>query len=222
MALDMNLLRADAVVEEMKAGIVRFTTPGRNFSVLTLFLLSACQRVNSNTSAFRMMASARNYPVAGAILRMQIDTAMRVNGLLLMEEPNDGIERLLGGERYDRLVSKTGEKLRDSVLLKALAKKHAWLPKVYERTSGMVHLSGMQIHHVLDHSNAKHGNDDSLSIDLVIGPNAPHIPEALFQELSEAFLHVTMIASMTTTSILESSDKSINPPLHGAETAGER
>ncbi|WP_165218217.1 hypothetical protein [Affinirhizobium pseudoryzae] len=185
----------------------------KNFSSVTLFLLAALQRVESNAAGFQAMITARNYPVASAIVRMQIDTSMRVYGLRLMADPHDGAMKLLGGERYDRIRPKSGDRLRDAVLLNALNVEHDWIKKVYERTSGMVHLSGMHIHHALNHSTSVVNDDGSLSIQLAIGPESPHIPAELYDELCAAFSHTSMIAISITTSILKQEQKAINPDI---------
>jgi len=187
--------------------------PGQsNFSTVTLFLLAALQRIDSNAAGFQAMVASLNYPVACAILRMQIDTAMRVHGLRLMADPHDGTMKLLSGERYDRIRPKKGDKLRDAVLLNALNAEYNWIKKVYERTSGMVHLSGMHIHHSFNHSTSVRNGDGSLSIELAIGPNNPNLPVELYDEICAAFVHVSMIANEITIARLRREQAALNPP----------
>ncbi|EHJ98811.1 hypothetical protein [Agrobacterium tumefaciens] len=186
--------------------------PGQtNFSSVTLFLLAALQRVESNAAGFEAMVKSKNYPVACAIVRMQIDTAMRVYGLRLMADPHDGAMKLLSGERYDRIRPKRGDKLRDAVLLGALNVEYDWIKKVYERTSGMVHLSGMHIHHAFDHSTSVENEDGSLSIELVLGPNSPNIPPELYDEICAAFTHISMIAASLIIASLKHEQGALNP-----------
>ncbi|MCZ7502758.1 hypothetical protein [Agrobacterium sp. ST15.13.015] len=193
--------------------LVASLLPGQsNFSTVTLFLLAALQRIDSNVAGFQAMVASLNYPVACAILRLQIDTAMRVNGLRLMADPHDGTMKLLSGERYDRIRPKKGDKLRDAVLLNSLNAEYDWIKKVYERTSGMVHLSGMHIHHSFNHSTGVKNEDGSLSIEMAIGPNNPNVPAELYDEICAAFVHVSMIANEITVTRLRHEQAALNPP----------
>lgn len=186
----------DVLTSENKAAVSNLLKHKRKFSAVSLFLLAAIQRVESNIAGFRSMVSSNNYPIACAILRMQIDTAMRVYGLRLMADPHDGAMKLLAGERYDRIEPKSkGDKLRDSVLLTAIDREYGWIQRVYNRVSGMVHLSGMHIHHAIDYSDRQTQEDGSLAVSFVIGPSVPTLPAELYDELTQAFLHASAIAS---------------------------
>ena len=202
MALKLEDL--DALTSENKNVISGLLQENSKFSSLTLFLLAALQRVESNVAGFRSMVHSKNYPIACAILRMQIDTAMRVYGLRLMADPHDGATKLLAGERYDRIRPRAkGDKLRDSVLLDAIDSEYGWMKRVYRRVSGMVHLSGMHIHHAIDYSNKVQNDDGSLSIHFVIGPSSPNLPDNLFHELTQAFVHASMIGSAVSLATLK-------------------
>lgn len=193
-----------------KNEVAGLLTGEASFSSVTLFLLGAIQRVESNAAGFQAMVTSLNYPVACAIIRMQIDTAMRVHGLRLMADPHQGTMMLLSGERYDRIRPKRGDKLRDAVLLNALSLEYDWIKKVYERTSGMVHLSGMHIHHVFDHSTSIINDDGSLSIELAIGPDSRNVPTELFEEICEAFVHISLIASSVAIATLKKEQSTLN------------
>lgn len=183
------------ILEENTRNTEGWFKPGRKFSVATIFVLSALQRIASNGDGFDRMLASKNYPVMAAILRMQIDTAMRVFGLRLMNDMNAGTMALLKGEKYDSIKGRDGKALKDSVLLAAMKVKHPWVEPVYKKTSSMIHLSGTHIFHALDHSAAETSPEGTLAISLVISPTGPNHPDHIFEECGEAFLHATMIAS---------------------------
>src|SRR3954451_13098752 len=66
-----------------------------------MFILGATRRVLAQAKGFRMLIIERNFPCAAAILRMQLDTAMRMNGLLLVEDLDVFCDELLQGKRFN-------------------------------------------------------------------------------------------------------------------------
>jgi hypothetical protein len=55
---------------------------------------------------------------------MQLDTAMRVNGLFLVEDMNEACRSVLDGARFNMLKDRSGAKLTDTHLRKELAKTY--------------------------------------------------------------------------------------------------
>lgn len=204
----------DSVVQANKEFAVQFMSPNRPFWTTTLFLLASLQRLEANAAGFKAMVECRNYTIMSAILRMQIDTAMRVNGLLLMSNHEEGIRRLLGGEKFNKLRCRSGKKLLDGYLVEKLSEAHPWVKLVYERTSGMVHLSGTHIHHMFDFAGASE-NSGTAKIDLIIGAINPTIPDELHEEVAEAFRHITAIASALVITLLN------RHPVHTKDTPSE-
>ncbi|MDH7786361.1 hypothetical protein QBD01_002382 [Ochrobactrum sp. 19YEA23] len=203
----------DYVVQANKEFAVQFMSPNRPFWTTTLFLLASLQRIEANAAGFIAMVECRNYTIMSAILRMQIDTAMRVNGLLLMSNHEDGIRRILDGEKFNKLRCRSGKKLLDGYLVEKLSESHPWVKLVYERTSGMVHLSGTHIHHLFDYAGTSEA-DGNARIDLIIGAINPTIPDELHEEAAEAFRHVTAIASTLVITLLNHHPVELNeaPP----------
>jgi len=200
--MGQTIADVDALVQSNKEFAVKFMSPERPIWTTTLFLLASLQRIEANAAGFKAMVESRNYTIMSAILRMQLDTAMRVNGLLLMSNHEDGIRRILGGEKYNKLRCRYGNKLMDGYLIEKLSEKHPWVKIVYERTSGMVHLSGTHIHHALDYEGSAEENG-TLKVDLIIGAINPTIPNELHEEVAEAFRHATAIASALVITLLD-------------------
>jgi hypothetical protein len=109
----------------------------------TWFLLGAMKRTNAQAAGFRLMVEAENSPAATALLRMQLDTAMRLNGLRFVGSRNAASAALMNGDKFSNLATADGKtKLRDSALKVMLSAEHPWVGGVYDEASSYVHLTG--------------------------------------------------------------------------------
>lgn len=149
-------------------------------SGVEFFILGAVKRTSSLAVGFCAMVETKNTLCAAALLRLQIDTAMRVHGLSLVADASAAGEELMNGQSFDKLVSRDGEKLRDAVLHKSLSKKYQWVSKAYEDASGYVHLSG---DHMKTAIGAKIGNMIFFHLD----GTEPKRPEADYHHLADTF-----------------------------------
>ncbi|MFD1982400.1 hypothetical protein ACFSOZ_06800 [Mesorhizobium newzealandense] len=113
--------------------------------LIHMFLLGAAQRTLCQSRGFRHLIESKNFPSATVLLRTQIDTAMRMNALPLIQDRESSMKRLMANEvQFDRLTTMDGgkqERLTDAYLRKRLSAEHPWIDKVYTETSDFVHLS---------------------------------------------------------------------------------
>lgn len=106
-----------------------------------LALLGVLKRVLSVSRGFRVLVGDRNFLCSAALVRMQLDCALRFSGILLTDDPNDAAKRLIGGERIDRMRDRDGKRMRDHHLVSKLSGSIPWVQKVYDEASAYVHLS---------------------------------------------------------------------------------
>ena len=138
-------------IEKLESELVRKaqkTLPPGPMYMTDMFLMGATQRTLAQSRGFRHLIETRNFPSATILLRTQIDTAMRVNGLSLMDDREGNLKRLMENElNFDRLTSGTPtdggkpERLTDAYLRKQLSAKYPWIDKLYSDASNFVHLS---------------------------------------------------------------------------------
>ena len=145
-------------------------------------------RIVAISRGFCQAHSDRNYVVAAALLRTQIDTTMRANGLHLVPDFGEACDQIFKGIRFDKLKDANGKQLKDWYLRQRLGEQHSWIPQVYERASGFVHFSNKNVFAVLDEV------DESGSTMLNIGHGGANLSEQLFEEMAAAFHHVSKIA----------------------------
>ena len=165
----------------------------------TLYTMGAYKRFQANTSAFLQLIESRNYAVAAAVLRMQIDVAVRLFGLSLVHDPDAVCLGLINGERYDKFKDRNKNRLQDAYLVREIGKQAPWIPRVYERTSGFIHLSEKH----LFSSVAKCDDEGLFSLAL---NSDRHIPGHIYEEICEAFVEASDLAGSFILQIFQGSN----------------
>ena len=97
------------------------------------------------SSGFRSSIKNRNAICSGALLRLQIDTALRYSAGWLVQDPHRFVGRVMSGEQINRMKDRSGEVMTDSYLMKVISVEHPWVTEVYKRTSSYVHFSDTHI-----------------------------------------------------------------------------
>ncbi|MBD8065176.1 hypothetical protein IC608_06795 [Devosia sp. PTR5] len=115
------------------------------------YSLAAVTKSTSNAHAFCSLVEQRNTIAASAIVRMQIETAMRMFGLTLVADVEAAGDHLMEGKKYGQLRARDGTKLADKILHERLSAEYEWVTKAYEDTSAFVHLDGENIRSKLVH-----------------------------------------------------------------------
>jgi prophage maintenance system killer protein len=122
-----------------------FGPTGAKIPDIAWYVLAAIKKTASLTHAFCILTRAKNTLAAASLIRLQLDTAMRIFGLSLIDDIEDAGTRLMNDESYRNLRSRNNEKLSDAVLHRELNKHYPGLTDVYEATSSYVHLSSAHI-----------------------------------------------------------------------------
>lgn len=164
---------------------------GADLSYADFFVFGALRRTLAQARGFRDLVTSRNFPCAAAILRLQLDTAMRINALSSVEDVDAACKAVIEGEQFNRLKDLDGNKLSDFHLRKKLAEKHPWISPVYERTSEFVHLSGKHF----EISIARTDDEKRIAYFQLSGED-PHRPDQTYFEAVDTFFEVTRLAGM--------------------------
>lgn len=97
------------------------------------------------SSGFRNSIKRHNAICSGALLRLQIDTALRFSAGWLVTDPHRFVGQIMDGEQINRIKDRDGNLMTDRYLLDRMAKNHPWLEEVYNKTSGYVHFSEVHV-----------------------------------------------------------------------------
>lgn len=106
-----------------------------------LVVMAVIQRSVSLIDGFTRMVEDENPLCANALLRLQLDNIIRLYACWLVDDPHSIAIRLLEGQPLHRVKSKDSKPLSDSYLASEASKLYPWLKRVYEKTSGFIHLS---------------------------------------------------------------------------------
>lgn len=155
------------------------------------FVLGAVRRVLAQTAGFRNLIEAKNFPCAAAILRLQIDTAMRINALRLLDNTDAACDAVMDGQPFNKLKDREGKKLQDAYLREKLAEDHPWVNEVYRQTSDFIHLSGRHFHSAISHT-----VEETRMAYFMIGAEDPHRPESAYYEIVDTFLRASKMAGV--------------------------
>lgn len=199
MTLKQRLHAISKLETELVTKAQSIMPPGGALNVVDFFLLGATQRTLSQSTAFRTLIEARNFPSATVLLRTQIDTAMRINGLRFMADVEADIERLLKQERtFDQLMSSAAagggkaQRLTDAFLKRKLAEEYPWIEPLYQQTSDFVHLSFRHLFTAISSTDAA-----TQMATMAISGTDPQQHESAYYEVCDAFFQVSKLASMS-------------------------
>ena len=134
------------------------------------------------------MIDGRNSLVASSIIRMQLDTVLRLYALFWVADPEDFAEKVFKGAPINKLKAKDGKLLSDKYLRDRLVPRYTWVSDVYKETSGYIHFSNRHMQAAL---RGIDGQDHH--VQLQIGPHDGDRPMSYYGELLRAFRHLTMI-----------------------------
>ncbi|QND63512.1 hypothetical protein HB777_06055 [Mesorhizobium loti] len=186
MSFQKRLLKIEQIEDEILRRASRLMQEGGNIYVSDLFVLGAVKRVLALASGFRTLMAERNFTCCAGLLRMQIDTAARVNALKFVDSMDALCQAVLSGKRFDKQKDRDGQFLRDNALISKLAADFPWVGDVYKETSGFVHLSERHMFTSMVNS-----DDTSRKIQFFIGAKEPERPDEAYFEILDCFFEAT-------------------------------
>ena len=155
-----------------------------------LLVNAAMNRSLAVSTGFRTLIRDRNMICAGTLLRLQLDTALRLFAGFIVEDPHDFALEVLKGAHIRRLKDQTGEFMTDRYLVTQLEEKYPGVKSVYEKTSAYVHLSDVHISSTFDGANREKG-----AIGIKISASDKQYPDTVYLDAISAFRSVTLILS---------------------------
>lgn len=81
----------------------------------------------------------RNLVCAGALLRVQLDTALRFQSVFLVADPESFAAEVTSGTPIKKLRAQTGKRLTDRFLVDSAASEFPWVAQIYSEASGFIH-----------------------------------------------------------------------------------
>lgn len=152
------------------------------------YLFGIARRALALSAAFRKMIDDRNSLVASSIVRMQLDTVLRLYALFWVENPEEFAVKVFNGAQINKLKAKDGQLLTDKYLKDRLVARNEWMPAVYAETSGYIHFSYRHMKAAV-----KMVDSETHRAELQIGPKDLGKSLGYYGELLRAFRHLNMM-----------------------------
>ena len=151
---------------------------------LDLLALAAFKRSMSLCAGFACLVRGTNYLSAAALVRLQLDTCLRFFAAFIVDRPHEFSQSILDGVPVRKLKDRSGNLMTDRYLVDTLGKKYEWMPRVYEATSGFIHLSERHMFSVWN-------PDAAGKFQTMVRATDDHLENALWVELADGFLACT-------------------------------
>ena len=164
----------------------------RNLYEFDLLAIAAIKRSLALSVGFRTLVRDQDLTCAGAILRLQLDTALRIFAGFIVDNPHDFAMAVIQGERINKMKDQNGRLMTDHYLVTQLAQKfpeYQWIKSVYERTSNYIHFSDTHFFSTLDRDN----REDQSGHRIAIQPRDNDIPDNIYHDAIATFHNSTEI-----------------------------
>ena len=152
---------------------------------LDILASATIKRSMALIQGFTSLVKMGNYTCAASLLRLQLDSCLRLFATFIVDKPHDLAHKVLKGKAIRDMKDRDGHRMTDRYLVNTLGAKYVWMPRIYESTSGFIHLSEKHLFSVFDEA------EDERSVGLRIAADDENVPTELWVELADAFLAAT-------------------------------
>ncbi len=153
-----------------------------------LLALSAANRSMSLISGFTTMIKDKNFICAAPLLRLQLDNSLRFYAAFLVEDPHKLAKDFIDGVSIRHFKERTtNQKLSDRLLVNRLSEHHPWIVRIYEETSGYIHLSHKHFYNVAGKK------DSTKNLQFIAGKGDKFIDEKTRFEAVIAMIELTTV-----------------------------
>lgn len=156
---------------------------GTRMYPLDFMAYAALKRSLSLISGFCQMIKTGNYLCASSLIRLQVDTLIRIFAPTLFENPHEFVLDMLNGKPINKMEYKK-RKLTDSLLVDLLSKHIPYIKEVYDKTCGFIHFSERHLFSLSDTTENK--------LKIKISSTDLSIPDDIIYESIQIFKLVTI------------------------------
>ena len=168
---------------------------GGNLYPTDLVILAILKRSLDLVDAFQVLIRRWNFNAAAPLLRIQLDSVLKLSYLSQTEGADNVGRVMLSGKSLRHLKDREGKPLTDARLRDYARPSCPWLDKVYKETSRMVHLSEKHFSITVQSLSEE---DRGVSLAVGTGTHNWPLPEI------ESFVDATIVATATILSLADS------------------
>lgn len=179
--------RADKAILNMFKDAMQ---PGADMHMSDFVLIGVAKRTLALSEGFRGLIEARNFTCAAALVRMQLDTALRIFAAGLVHNSEDYARAVFMGEPIDKIKDRDGKRLTDSYLAKRLNEQFPWVEGVYKELCGLVHFTSRHIF-----AGAAKLNEEERIVHFQISGKDPPRPDSDYFEIVDAYYETMSVTA---------------------------
>lgn len=128
-----SLQRLEEVRKELPLlGNKIINSTGGAMHPMDFVVVGIVKRCLSTSSALDMLVKEWNMTCARAVLRMQLDTVLRLSAFWLSDDPQSMAREVIDGKPINKMKDEDGQRFSDWYLIKKLGEKYDWMPDVYK------------------------------------------------------------------------------------------
>lgn len=122
-----------------------FNPNGIGLLTSDIFIIGAIKKSHSITNGFVTLMKTDNYVAAAPLVRIHLDTLLRIHALYISDNRHEFTLNVLKGVPVRNLKAPDGEKMTDAYLVRVMNEFLLGIKEVYENYNGFVHLSDKHI-----------------------------------------------------------------------------
>lgn len=126
-------------------GKVIFDPNGIGLIASDIFIIGAIKKSHSITSGFVSLMTVDNYVAAAPLVRIHLDTLLRIHALYISDNREEFTLNVLKGITIRNLKDAKGNKMTDRYLVDTMNEFLPGFKNVYDEYNGFVHLSDKHI-----------------------------------------------------------------------------
>ncbi len=190
LTLEQRLEKIQNGADEILHKVFSTVDNGDGVYFSTFVIMGAVKRSLSLTKAFCSLAREKNFVAAAPMVRLQLDTLLRLNAAYLYEGGLEKFaEKVFYGEPVNKLLSRDREKMTDSYLARKVSEEYPWVQNVYKELCDLVHFSDRHIFAALTTKDEK-----ERTVRFVISDDDPPRVDEDYFEMVDCF-YVTLKAT---------------------------
>jgi hypothetical protein len=148
---------------------------------------SVLARTLNQIRGFKILMEAKSFNCAAPLLRLQLDSLLRLYGVTTCKEPHAIALQVCQGIPLRSIKHSNGGKMTDKHLQEMLAKAVPWVPEIYSLSSAYIHLSEQHFLHLLMQSS----KDEHGTRVIKVSDEDEYVPEDHKTALVHTFARVT-------------------------------
>jgi hypothetical protein len=139
--LGQKLAKIEQADDHLRQHFVREMREDPSIYMSDLIIFGALKRTLALSDGFRGHILNRNFTCAAALMRLQLDTALRLYAADLYGDTEEYARAVFDGKPVDKLRDKRGKRLTDAYLADRLSEQYPWVKRMYQNLCEFVHLS---------------------------------------------------------------------------------